>query len=55
MTTLNGSRTLRIEDEPFLREGDATSTPCGAGILQAGFVRSPMLMHSSAEFPKNAP
>ena len=42
MTTLIGSRTLRIEDEPFLRgRGRYIDDVVVPGMLQAGFVRSP--------------
>src|SRR6266853_1375240 len=42
MTTLIGSRTLRIEDEPFLRgKGRYIDDVVVPGMLQAGFVRSP--------------
>jgi aerobic carbon-monoxide dehydrogenase large subunit len=42
MTTLIGSRTLRIEDEPFLRgKGRYIDDIVVPELLQAGFVRSP--------------
>jgi len=42
MTTLIGTRTLRIEDEPFLRgKGRYIDDVVVPQMLQAAFVRSP--------------